>query len=357
MRKKLIILVFLMIITLPQISFWIVNGDTKEVSTTENRKLNEKPELKISTITEYPQKFDDYYNDHLPFRTELRTLWTKLNYRLFNTTVDSRVIIGKEGWLFYRGDNSIEQVQGTINFTDNQKERILTGIQTNAQKLKEKNIEMYVLILPNKENIYREYLPDSIIIKDQVSRTEKLVDYIQKETNINIVYPKEELLEAKKDYQIYKKYDTHWNDIGAFIGTIALQKKIDSSFSFDLNNMTIEEKDKLVSGDLANFASLNDELFEKAATVVDFYPEIQCTSKSNGPYTEFNSNSKNDKTVLFIGDSFREGMQQYLSKLYKRVIYMHRDDYKNEVEKFNPDIVIVEAVERFSNGISKKLLD
>ena len=36
---------------------------------------------------------------------------------------------------------------------------------------------------------------------------------------------------------------------------------------------------------------------------------------------------------------------------------MHRDDYKNEVEKFNPDIVIVEAVERFSNGISKKLLD
>ena len=181
MRKKLIILVFLMIITLPQISFWIVNGDTKEVSTTENRKLNEKPELKISTITEYPQKFDDYYNDHLPFRTELRTLWTKLNYRLFNTTVDSRVIIGKEGWLFYRGDNSIEQVQGTINFTDNQKERILTGIQTNAQKLKEKNIEMYVLILPNKENIYREYLPDSIIIKDQVSRTEKLVDYIQKE--------------------------------------------------------------------------------------------------------------------------------------------------------------------------------
>ena len=73
--------------------------------------------------------------------------------------------------------------------------------------------------------------------------------------------------------------------------------------------------------------------------------------------TEFNSNSQNDKTVLFIGDSFREGMQQYFSKLYKRVIYMHRDDYKNEVEKFNPDIVIVEAVERFSNGISKKLLD
>ena len=352
-----IIILFIVMITLPQIVFWITKNETVEVSTTENRKLNEKPELELATITEYPKKFDNYYNDHLPFRTELRNMWTSLNYDLFNMTVDNRVVAGKDGWLFYRGDKTIEQLQGTAKYTQKDKQNVLTNLQSDVDTLKEKGIDTYVLILPNKENVYREYLPDTIPISDGDSRTEELVKYIKENSDINIIYPKEELLNAKETYQVYRKYDTHWNKIGAFVGTIALQKAIEPSFSYDINKIKIEENEEKDKRDLANFASLNNKLSENIIRVKDFYSNIEYTVEQKNKLEEYISNSENEKTVLFIGDSFREDMREYFSKIYKKVVYTHRDTFKKEMlEEVNPDIVIIETVERFSSAIGKKYI-
>lgn len=72
---------------------------------------------------------------------------------------------------------------------------------------------------------------------------------------------------------------------------------------------------------------------------------------------EYFSNSDNDKTVLFIGDSYRENMRDYFSKLYKRVVYVHRDNYTLDlIEKVRPDIVVIEAVERLATYIDKKII-
>lgn len=352
-----IILVFISIITIPQIIFSLTESEKTEVSIAENRKLNDKPVLKLETITEYPQKFDNYYNDHLPFRTKLRELWTNMNYNLFNTTVDSRVVIGKEGWLFYRGNKSIEQAQGILEYSDKEKDDILVAIRNNVNELRKKGIKTYVLVAPNKENIYREYLPDSIPIKDTESRTEKLVKYIQENSDINIIYPKEELKKAKEKYQIYRKYDTHWNKIGAFIGTAELQKKIDRQFLYNMNTIKVKKLESNEGRDLANFASLEKNISEKAVIVDDFYSEVEYSVNKNKQYEEYISNSKNSQTVLFVGDSFREDMKPYFSKLYSRVIYLHRDDYtKDLIDKIKPDIVVIEVVERFSSALLQQLV-
>lgn len=350
-----LILTFIAMISLPQLVFWIMNKEIEEVSQTENRKLNAKPEFKIATITEYPKKFDDYYNDHLPFRTELKNFWTNLNYDLFNTTVDSRVVIGKEEWLFYRGNKSIEQVQGLWKYSEKEKEAILREVQNNIGKLKEKGIDTYILIIPNKENVYKEYLPATIPIKSDISGTEELIQYIKENSDIKLVYPKQELIRAKEKYQVYKKYDTHWNAIGSAIGTISLQKAIDPKFNyFDIEAEKVEQvEDK----DLANFATLSDKVFEKAYKVTNFYPEITYERKVMAKYEEYLSNSSNNKTVLFIGDSFRVAMKEHFSKLYSRVIYIHQKDYTaNLIEEIKPDIVVFETVERFSSIIAKNLL-
>ncbi len=357
MKKKIsdliIIIIFIVEITVPQISFWFLKEHIP-VSNNENRELNKKPELKISTITQYPKEFDNYYNDHLPFRNNLRKIWTDINYELFKTTVDDRVILGKEGWLFYRGDKTIEQLQGIESFTQKDKENLLEKMQLNSNKLKEKSIELYYLILPNKENVYREYLPDIIPIKNSKSRTEELIEYIKNNSDINIVYPKQELLEAKERYQVYRKYDTHWNKIGACVGAIALQKEIDSKFNYNIADLQIEVDEKIDTHDLANFASLEHKKYEKQLKVTNFYSEIQCKNIGNEQYI---SNSENDKTVLFIGDSFRTDMQEYFSKLYKKVIYVHREEYKKElINEIKPSIVIFETIERNSNTLIKEII-
>ena len=62
--------------------------------------------------------------------------------------------------------------------------------------------------------------------------------------------------------------------------------------------------------------------------------------------------AKYDKTVIILGDFFRISMVQYFSKIYKKVIYMHITDYKsNMIEKYDPDIMIFETVERYSRNL------
>ncbi len=358
----LVIILFILLITLPQILAWIMGKNNIEISIAENRNLYQKPKLELATITTYPQKYENYYNDNLPFRENFIDIWSKINYKFFNTSVDNRCVIGKDGWLFYRGDdalsknNVITQIQGISEFSENEKKNILENLKLNNNKLKANNIEMYILVLPNKENIYREYLPDSISIKNNTSRTENLIEYIKNNSDINIIYPKNELLKVKEKYQIYRKYDTHWNRIGSCIGTIALQKSIDKKFAFDIYDIEVEEIKEKDNNDLAIMAGVK-ELHENTLKVKNFYTQIEYKVNKEETYEEYISNSSNDKTVLFIGDSFRENMREDFSKLYKRVVYVHRGFYTEDlIQKIKPNIVVYEILERYSTQLNKQII-
>ena len=151
----------------------------------------------------------------------------------------------------------------------------------------------------------------------------------------------------KDKYQLYRKYDTHWNTIGALIGTISLQKE---------NNIEFEETDEIDKRDLSTFINLQDELFENKINIKNFYDNIEYKENKTDVYEEYISNSLNHQTVMFIGDSFRTNMKPTFSKLYKRVVYLHRDKYTYDlIETIKPDIVVIEAVERSSDKIEKNL--
>lgn len=352
----IIIIVFLLIIFLPQLLFWIF-GNNEDVSNTENRVLKSKPKFELSNIVDYPKQFDDYYNDHLPFRNNLRKYWSLINYKLFNTSIDSSVIIGKDGWLFYRGDNTIEKLTASQKYTEDEKENILNTLKNNINKFKEQNIKTYVMIAPDKENIYSEKLPKSIK-KTENTATEELISYVEENSNINVVYPKENLLNVKDKYQLYRKYDTHWNTIGALIGTVSLQKEINNNFDYDVNNIEFEKTDEIDKRDLSTFINLQDELFENKINIKNFYDNIEYKENKTDVYEEYISNSQNNQTVMFIGDSFRTNMKPTFSKLYKRVVYLHRDKYTYDlIEKIKPDIVVIEAVERSSYQIGRDLVN
>lgn len=354
----IITILFIAIITLPQIAYWIINEEEAEISISENRNLSPKPTLELSTITEYPNAFENYYNDHLPFREQIKWLWSNINFYLFHTLVSDEVILGKEDWLFYRGDRSIELITGKEEYLDYEKEAIIKNTQENARKLKEKNIDMYVLVLPNKENLYREYLPDTIPSAKHLSQAEEMIEYIKENTDVNLIYPKEELTKMKEKYQIYRKIDTHWNQIGACIGTIALQKEIDTEFNYNIEEIYVETEENEEECDLARFIGMEKNWSEKKLEVTNFYPDITTSVITNDKYEEYISNAENKKTVLLIGDSFRNNTRDYLPKLYEKVIYMHRDQYSEEIiEEINPDIVIIEVVERYFRSLADKLFE
>lgn len=360
-----IIIIFIAMITVPQIACWFAGGNTDTLSHAERRALYSKPEFKFADLENYPKKFDNYYNDHLPFRTNIIEAYAYVNFCLFGTIQNKEIVHGKEDWLFFKCENNypeknpIEQAQGITEYTDTEKSKTVNVVHDNYTKLKEKGIDMYILVLPNKASIYKEYLPDSIKIKSDRDSTKELLDYVGEHVDVPIIYPKEEFLAAKEKHQIYLKYDTHWNKIGACIGAIELAKGIDPSFSYDVDSLEIEVKDSPDERDLSQVASLTSTLQEKSIFVNNFYSDITYEVKRDekGKIEEYTSNSENDKTIMIVGDSYRNNMKEYFARLYKKVIVVDKEYYReNLLEEYKPDILVQESVERKVQTLNQTLV-
>ena len=98
-------LIFLTAIFLPLAGSVIQTGTN--TSTSEKRNLASAPEIpgSIKTLRRYPKIFDLYYRDNFGFRNNL--LWyNKLKYWAGNSPSD-KVILGKDGWLFFNGELSM----------------------------------------------------------------------------------------------------------------------------------------------------------------------------------------------------------------------------------------------------------
>lgn len=350
LRDFLITIIFLVILIVPSILYWIFYNQMDHTNY-ENRSLYSKPNLEFNNIINFPIDYENYYNDNIPFKNEIRHLYSDFLYTKFNMSSNSRVLVGKNGWLFYNSvpdGDSMSDYRKIYNYSVETKENIKDKLIEIERKLQEKGIEFYVLILPNKELVYNEYMPNTISINEnnKYSRTEDLVNYLFDKSDLNIVFPKQALIENKEISDTYFKYDTHWNNFGAYIGTMELMKLIKPTFESPKISIGNNES----SGDLANLLLMPDKLLNDEPVIENFYDEVETICEIDGQ-SQICTASKgiNKKSILVIGDSFRENMVQYLSKLYRKSIFVHRDYFDESlIDKYKPDIIVYEVVERYS---------
>ena len=126
-------------------------------------------------------------------------------------------------------------------------------------------------------------------------------------------------------------------------------KQIDNNFEVP----KVKISTKVFGGDLINIGSIYNSLENIEPTITNFYDDIKIECKENTEFKECTSNNTvYDKTILVVGDSFRNATVQYLAKLYSKSIFIHKGYYNDDlVGKYNPDIVVYEAVERYSNTL------
>ena len=92
---------------------------------TENRQLAEMPSLSFAggkeladSLKAFPSLFNSFYNDHVPFRSQLIELNSILNVELLGDSASDSVVLGKDNWLFYTDEESIEDYKGTNLYTE-----------------------------------------------------------------------------------------------------------------------------------------------------------------------------------------------------------------------------------------------
>lgn len=350
-KNLLLVVIFIMFLTLPNISYWFLK-DKMDNNNYQNRELYKKPEFTFSDILSFPRNYDNYFTDHLAYGNEIRKIRSDILYKAFHLGSTSSVIVGEDGWLFYNGTgdgNPILDYRNIEIYTNEEKEMFKNSLLNTRNKLNNKDINFYLLVIPNKENVY-SYKLKKIIKKSnrKYSKTEDLINYLRENTDLNIIYPKDELMSATTEVETYYKYDTHWNNYGAFLGVMKLIKDFDNEFEIPDIKVTYEYS----SGDLATM-NLLPNLSNEEPNVKNFYDDITYSCESSTNLKICNSdNAIYDKTILFVGDSFRNATVQYLAKIYKRAVIIHKNEVKEDlISKYDVDTVVYESVERYSNDL------
>lgn len=263
----------------------------------------------------------------------------------------NQVIFGKDNWLFYKGEESINDYEGTNSYSDGEMQQMLNSVLKVQNTLAEHGIQFALLVPPNKERVYYEYMPKNYKHAEQ-SRTDKLLKYLY-ENGVNVISSKSELIEAKKDYQVYYSYDTHWNQLGAYIGT----RRVLSSWGIDIPELKDRNIARQPLSECDN-KSAGDDLAGMIGMRKKYCDEIEYSIEGNA-HVDFDNlnctetqNAKRDEVLLLIGDSFRVAMAPTLAAEFKTVYIVHINDYSPDMlETIQPDYVIAEYVERYSSAI------
>lgn len=357
-----ILILFLCFLIMPNIIYRIFYKNFDHTNY-ENRALTSKPIFMSTNINEYPKKYEEYFNDYLPFRNELVKLKNLNDIFVFKNIISGGVLLGKAKWLFYQYYDLTEKYIGIekYNFTEKELEKAKNNLIHFRDELKKKNIDFIFMVCPDKQFIYSEYMPDYIKRKSIKSGTDIFVEYIKNNTDIKVVYPKEELLKYKDKYQLYYKYDTHWNSLGAYIGYTELtrilnidNKSIESFKILEFDSSSVDRTLNVFYNNISKILSLNNIKYFRDDIIYileDYkYTITNITDDwSSSRISNYNlDNFKNNINILIIKDSYSFEMMDYIITTFKQSEFIHERYFENkDIKKYKPNIVVFESVEGF----------
>ncbi len=320
--------------------------------TGENRNFAEFPKnFDPKTIT---SDLESWYNDNLPFRSvvflakksidkklenqytqKIRPLFVGASEEIIPIYHGAGAIEGKDRWLFYRADNSEAYYSGSNILTQEETDDYINILNRLEDICNSKNIKLQIAIFPNKEHVYTEFYP-TVKIENQYKKVNRWTDYAKENCKADVIYPVKVLNDAKKIGRLYFKFDTHWNDVGAYIGYSEIMKTLGYQPK-DIKELKITAKDTGYIHDLIQLGNLDSTLYnDDKLYLVEYESEIK--------------NLTEGLNFVLIGDSYKNSMSQFFYKDFESCKLEHRDDLKKEnvIEEIkNADILVLEAVERY----------
>lgn len=244
---------------------------------------------------------------------------------------------GKKNWLFYNaeGDGStIYDYKGINHYSSMGLRRVKNNLLAAKKAVNKRGADFVVYFAPNKETIYSNYMPKSIKRKTTYTRYDQLYDYLEANTDLDIAYPKEELLAKRKKYELYYPTDNHWNRLGQFIG---VQELMDIT---DGKRASIDDIKFKVTG------SYHGDL------CVLSYGKYNYSCRQFKIVSKVKAKDKSKKSVLLVGDSFAGRMYNVAKHYYKKTRFCHINNFRMSMVK-NYDVVVWEAVERYQDKFTR----
>ena len=350
----IVILIFFTFLISPRILYKLFDRYVDKTNY-EKRNFAVKPNIDIKNIDKYPKEYETYFADYIPFRNEFVKLKNIIDIKIFHNLSSKDLLLGRDNWLFLKWSPLVEDYIGNYTYTDEELITIKNNLLLVKDILENRGIDFSLMICPDKNKIYPEYMPTYIKrLHPEYNSTDELVNYLRANTDIKIIYPKKELLSFKNNELIYYRNDAHWNKLGAYIGYSELMKNINIEYK-DINDIYYkkipEAKD---TPNLATMVSLSKtDLYDRDVEYeLSNYSKYSYNIISNySPiFISTVSDNINGLSIGMLRDSFTDNMLDYISKSFYRATYIGFGDSPDmfiNLLSTNPDIVVFQSVERY----------
>jgi alginate O-acetyltransferase complex protein AlgJ len=360
----ILVIVFLIAICLPAADVLL---DLDPTRLSEKRRLAPSPPVRLSRPLEvsYTAAFESWWNDNFGFRRSLVVGYSRALLALGVSPTPS-VILGRSGWLFFAGDEALASYRAVQPFTEAELAAWQRRIEARRDWLAERGIHFLVVIAPNKETIYPEFMPVSLNRVRPVTRLDQLVTYMRAHSSVAMVDPRDALRSAKAEGIVYLRTDTHWNDVGAWL----LHREILMGLRQWYPQLEPIAAGAFVpfirkgwSGDLATMLGVDGRLSEdklelaprngRAARVAD--PGARPEDSQRKLSAAERGEPSLPRAVMFH-DSFGLSLQPFLAESFSRIVFSSgptnwRGNFDAAlVERERPAVVIQEIAERFAVG-------
>ncbi|WP_178984532.1 alginate O-acetyltransferase AlgX-related protein [Winogradskyella helgolandensis] len=343
---------FILILFTPMVVFFMHWDDA---ITSENRKLNSIDDFRSYYDVMFPYKSSMVYMNH--FMSE------KL---FFGPNNVKQVGVGKNEFLFnYKEGSEFAQYALKRKYLSESKlNEIENRIVEHAEYSKNKGIEYMRVYYPSKYDIYPENLPYALrtAIKDTISRKEQISNRLLNK-GIDII-SFEDILTKYKYKTLYRKKDTHWNQLGGFYATQHVMQSLFEKTGVDsFRPTTLDDYsifyEVVESGDI--IAKLADYPYDITDMSPVLFPKLPTEFKEDKndkrlPYnstTITNPKAKSNKTLLIFSDSFVISQRRIYAMSFSTIYYLRDQAFnKDLIELLKPDVII----EGYSEGTNNNLI-
>jgi alginate O-acetyltransferase complex protein AlgJ len=251
------------------------------------------------------------------------------------------VLIGRDGRMFYLGDEMVRQSAGLV-LRDQKVSEVADLLSQMNTELAARGLRFLVAMPPNSSTVYQDDLPVWAQNRGRTTEYDLLLQELA-DRGVNVVDLRPTLIAARSGGNVYLAHDTHWTYRGALAAFNAIVEA-DGHPDWRLApGSALAPAAVRKGGDLSRLLGLEDGVTESVeelrlpskgtplALSKDATPDLLLASGEPG------------STILILGDSFtRDYFPPMLSQHAGRVVWLHYRhcafDWKT-IERFRPDEV------------------
>ena len=331
-----------------------IAGLSTDPSFIDNRPPAPLPALprSVRDVEEFRDRVSKFAGDNFGLRAELVKLNVLIHHWMGISSIPA-VVVGKNGWVFLKNDFAVfDQFRALDRFTDAGLDSWIASMERYRQWLANQGIDFMVVVVPNQQTVYPEYMPgyaNRVFPEtrlDQVSRRLR-----EQDSKLTLVDLRPAMWAARKKGLLYHQYENHWNAMGSFVGYSAVMQEVRKLYPnvspLQLSDFTVGTAN--TSWSIPPMTEVEPTLTPKKPSKVTGTEVLMSVKHVNFEKTSTSLDAA--PSVLFYGDSFGDvGLLLHIKETFKWTIAVATNWAPFPIElirKHRPNLVIYELSERY----------